>query len=412
MPVNIEQLEKQVEEGEKLRASVYNAGGEKKDLVPQTPEAEKTKPEVKPEGTPVTEDTVKEQAKKQEPAKQKKKKSEETVPLHKYKSLEGKYNAEIQRQYTQIQEQQREIDKLRDMVIEMQKKESAVKEPESRQPERVQIPRDAVRKYITDKDIDEFGQPTVDLVTRIASGIAEEALTNYNSALSQNINRKFAEYEQKFNPIVQEIDTVKNTQARTVYDWFTNEMRKNVKDYDLYVNSPQFLEWLDQPDEAHPDWTNRSFYDTAVSYGNVAEAARIFNRFLKTVDMSDNSDSQINETMVANQPQDNAESVSSQRPIFVKDGVLVYEDGTPVDVGVTGNVVKTTNIPLNLISPPKSVSGDIGEGVKDSGQKPVRHYSEITKAVKDVERGIMSYEDYQKLQREIDEALKEGRLEL
>ncbi len=415
---DIKKLEKQVEEGDKLQASIYSSDGKKEDIVPitaQKPEEEDKEAQVKVEEVEGQAQEVQQKLEKQKKEEKEKVVTEETWK-HRFEVMEGKFKVEIPRLHTQIQEDKKEINTLKDLIVKSQKTQpieelKSEPKPEPDELMQIQISQDIGNKYVTAEDISTFGQPTIDLATRIASGITRETLENYDANLHKGIDEKFIEYDQKITPIRQDINTVKDTQFRTMRDWFVNEMKGKVSDYELYVDSPEFQMWLEQPDMKYPEWTNKSFFDAYNEQGNVDGATRKFEEYFQTINTPEISGEQINKTVVANPPKDDAESV--KRPMFYNENnILVYEDGTPVVVAnMTDKVVKTTNIPLEMISPPASIAGDESEGII-TPEKPLVYNSKFEAVLKQIREDPQSvkHADFEKMQREVDEARLDGRL--
>ncbi len=440
---DIEKWENKTKKSGELHASIYSSDGKKEDITPVTVQNTKKETEDESQKSQVdvqikvdevegqAQEVQKVQETQKKPEKQKKEKKKEKVITdndetwkHKFEVSEGRNKADIPRLHAQIGEYQKEIDGLKDLIVNAQKVQPIKKtepkiEPEfePEKPVEIQVSQGIGNKYIAEGDVDKFGQETIDLATRIASGIVKDTLTNYDIKLREGINNKFIKYDQKLTPIVQDINAVKGTQIQVAQDWFSREMRQKVQDYDLHANSPDFKTWLDQPDAKHGDYTNRAFFDAYKERGNTDGAAQIFSDYFKAINTPEtietlDSGEQINETMATNLLESDEKSI--QRPmIYNENNVLVYaDDGTPVvAVNITDNVVKTTNFPLNQISPAVSIAGDESEGLI-TPEKPLVHMSDLTNMVLQLSKnpGSVSDVDFQKKKAEINLARLENRL--
>ena len=347
------------------------------------------------------------------------KKRKNVLRLRKEIMMESQTDKLLDLYYSLLTKKKEEFEthKKRDRIIkaeEVQPIEKAKPEPEPEKSTQFQISGD---NYVTEKDVTEFGQETIDLATRIASGIVKDTLANYDTNLRGSINDKFIEQDQKFAPIVQDINAVKNTQFLTAQQRFDSDMRSMVQDYDLHKGSLDFQTFLDQSDSKHSKWTNRIFLKDAEDDGDVEGAAQIFSEYFQTISIPGTSNldleasgEQINETVAVNKLESDAKPI--QQPMFYSEnGALIYEDGTPVKISATDNIVKVSNIPLNQISPPASMAGDESEGFVNP-EKPKVYMKDLTDMTLQLSKNPGSVSDaaFQKKLAEVNLARVEGRL--
>lgn len=205
---------KQIKEAEKLHAELYAQAEEKPETVETPPEeptevmqAEETPSAEVVQEQPVTAPTEAEPAPKPE-----------TDWEQRYKTLQGKYNAEMPRMNAQIKD-------LQEVISQLQKPPAT---PEPVRPS--DIPQ---QKLVTDSDIEDYGEEFIDVVRRVA--------------------------KQEYDPVIQRLEK-ENQQLRSQVGGVTSGLQQNarerllsslearVPDWREINNSDDFIEWLSHYD--------------------------------------------------------------------------------------------------------------------------------------------------------------------
>ena len=163
---------------------------------------------------------------------------------HRFKVLQGKYNAEVPRLHKQTQEQDRQIRALQDQLTATQTLLASV----AQQPAPAHVPQDP--SLVTDKDTKEFGADLIDLVARVAQ---------------QTVAPKLRTLEEQFRPVASAVQQMapqvqhtaqesQRTAAELAHEQMCDGLDANVVDKDgnsvwERVNeSPEFQAWLTQKD--------------------------------------------------------------------------------------------------------------------------------------------------------------------
>lgn len=176
---------------------------------------------------PVVEDTEVEVP--EEPAKQEAK-LEEVKPTdespkedpadefqQKYKTLKGKYDAEVPRLHQQIRE-------LTDQMKALKEAQDAAKKAEAEKPkERVSL--------VTDADREEFGEELIDVQRRIATEVAQE------------YEDRFEKQEELIKALQ---DQLQNTGNQIGEMNFGQKLRQLVPDFDQIDADERWMEWLNE----------------------------------------------------------------------------------------------------------------------------------------------------------------------
>jgi len=134
---------------------------------------------------------------------------------HKYKRLQGKYNAEVPRLHDEVKE-------LRALVQQLQQQQAqppAQPEPEPEQPSHL----------VTDEDVDAFGEDLIDLQRRVAREVAAE------------FSQKLSALEQENAQLKEQFGTVRTTS-------FEAKLLQQVPDFYELDKDPAWIEWLNEWD--------------------------------------------------------------------------------------------------------------------------------------------------------------------
>lgn len=143
---------------------------------------------------------------------------EDETFAQKYKTLQGKYDAEVPRLHQQI----------RDLNAKLQELEKAQKEPES-EPTK---PKEKV-SYVTDADRAEFGEELIDVQRRVAREVA-------------------AEYQEQIEAqakVIEELRSqVANTGSQIGQMTFAQKLAQLVPDFDKVDRDERWVAWLNEHD--------------------------------------------------------------------------------------------------------------------------------------------------------------------
>ena len=143
--------------------------------------------------------------------------AEETFE-HKYKTLLGKYDAEVPRLHQQV----------RDLNAKLQELEKAQQKPES-EPTK---PKEKV-SYVTDADRAEFGEELIDVQRRVAREVAEE----YQEQLAAQAK------------VIEELRSqIANTGSQIGQMTFAQKLAQLVPDFDKVDTDERWVAWLNEHD--------------------------------------------------------------------------------------------------------------------------------------------------------------------
>lgn len=164
----------------------------------------------------------------------------------KYKTLQGKYNAEVPRLTNQVREQG---EMLRNMHEQLTATQNLLASLSSQQqtPQASATPPAAAKRLVTDEEIKTFGPDLFDFIKRAA---AESVLP----AVDSRVDARIA-------PVTQKVEQVASTAATTAQRTAKNDrnsvlalLAAEVPKWAEQNEDPAFLEWLDQTDpySGHP----------------------------------------------------------------------------------------------------------------------------------------------------------------
>lgn len=143
---------------------------------------------------------------------------EEETFAQKYKTLQGKYDAEVPRLHQQI----------RDLNAKLQELEKAQKKPES-EPTK---PKEKV-SYVTDADRAEFGEELIDVQRRVAREVAEE----YQEQIAAQAK------------VIKELEAkIANTGSQIGQMSFAQRLTQLVPDFEQVDRDERWVAWLNEHD--------------------------------------------------------------------------------------------------------------------------------------------------------------------
>lgn len=160
---------------------------------------------------------------------------EETVEYwrEKYRTLEGKYNAEVPRLHDQTKELTERISLLTQQLMHLQaqlEERKGGSEPEKEEP----------AAFVTDEDRDLHGD-VVDLAMRAAKQVIHEmGLVRLAGRLAQ--------LDERLGRLEQVAETVAGSQAKTAQQTLVQALKERVPDVEEINQSSEFAEWINKVD--------------------------------------------------------------------------------------------------------------------------------------------------------------------
>lgn len=136
----------------------------------------------------------------------------------KYKTLRGKYDAEVPRLHQQVRELTAKIDELSKLASKSEPEPTKAKEKIS---------------YVTDADREEFGEELIDVQRRVAKEVSQE----YEERFEQ---------QEKIIKALQ--DKLQNTDGRIGEMSFAQRLQQLVPDFEQIDNDERWIAWLNEFD--------------------------------------------------------------------------------------------------------------------------------------------------------------------
>lgn len=157
-----------------------------------------------------------------------------------------------------VKKKDSEIEQLRVLLSQVsQKKDDQAPAPAAASP------------AVTAQDVEDFGQDMIDLVTKIATSIAQAAVKSAGG-----------QFETRVTELKQSMDSISETTARTAAEMFNDALTKQVPNWKQVNVDPAFLVWLDEVD----DFTGAKRLELltdAYTKMNLARTAKFFEKFLE-----------------------------------------------------------------------------------------------------------------------------------
>ena len=182
---------------------------------------------------------------------------EETF-AQKYRSLQGMFNS----QFPRLQKENRE---LRERLAQMENLLASMKQAEksSSSPTTTQI-----QKLVSDKEVEEYGEETVDLFRRVSR---EEYMP-----VMQKLASLESTLKQLQEKVVPQVETVVRTQARTTEERFWDSLERAVPDWREINGNQDFHTWLLEYDPLIGD-TRQSLLEQAQATFDANRVVHFFN---------------------------------------------------------------------------------------------------------------------------------------
>ena len=178
---------------------------------------------------------------------------------HKYKTLQGMFNAQVGK----LQQE------LREAREEMQRLKSA---PEPQPAPATPSPQAPVsERYVTDKDEQEFGADTIDLIRRAA----REEFAGQLTAERDRVAKLEAALRTLQTDVIPKVEKVASTQQVTVEQAFWRDLSTAVPDWQVINDDPSFHQWLLEVDPL-TGASRQSYLEAAHSRFDVGRVAQFF----------------------------------------------------------------------------------------------------------------------------------------
>ena len=178
---------------------------------------------------------------------------------HKYKTLQGMFNAQVGKLQQELREAREEMQRLK-----------AAPEP---QPVQAAPPPQApvIERYVTDKDEQEFGADTIDLIRRAAREEFSGQLTTERNRVA-NLEAALRTLQ---TDVIPKVEKVASTQQVNVEQAFWRDLSAAVPDWQVINDDPSFHQWLLEVDPL-TGASRQNYLETAHSKFDVARVAQFF----------------------------------------------------------------------------------------------------------------------------------------
>jgi len=290
---------------------------------------------------------------------------------HRYRVLQGKYNAEVPRLQSQLKDQQQRFEAMQNQLSATQNLLASLGTQQAQPPHLVQpAPQPSL---VTPKEVTEFGADLYDFVKRAA----QEVVAPQVHSLEERF-RPVAQTVQQLAPAVQQNreDTAR-TSADVAHEKMCNGLDDLAAGWETINTSPEFQTWLDEVDP-YAGAKRGAMLAQAYGSGDVTRVAHFFTGFQK---------------------EHAAVAPSGQQPQPAAQGT---------------NPGATPNVSLASLAAPGTGVGGPGAGStpNESGQQRVYTQSEIAAFYTDVRKGAYRGRDADKvaIEKDIFLAQKQGRV--
>ena len=180
-----------------------------------------------------------------------------------YRTLEGKYKAEVPRLHNQMKELQTKFEAL------------AAKPPEP--PKMPETPTQK-KRLVTDKDAETFGPDLLDLIKRQAQDIADEMVGARESKLMEAMQKLQAENAS----LMEKVTGVTQTQSQSAQEMYLAKLGQVLPEWEQINTDQRFLNWLGEIDPLS-GLTRQAYLDNAFQALDVQRTANLFRAWLSTI---------------------------------------------------------------------------------------------------------------------------------
>jgi hypothetical protein len=157
-----------------------------------------------------------------------------------------------------VKKKDSEIEQMRVLLSQIN-----LKKEEQPAPAPVQSP------AVTTQDVEDFGQDMIDLITKIATVVAQSAVKNAGG-----------QFETRVTELKQSVDSISEATARTAAEMFNDALTKQVPNWKQVNVDPAFLVWLDEVD-GFTGATRLELLTDAYTKMNLVRTAKFFEKFLE-----------------------------------------------------------------------------------------------------------------------------------
>lgn len=251
----------------------------------------------------------------QEPAQQVEPQAQETAPApqpptpaqppsvdyeHKFKTLQGIFNAEVPK----LQQQNKELSaRLQDALERMEKLAQQSKAPDAPQ-----------QPTLDPKDVENFGQDLVDMVQRQTQAVL--------GRVAGKIDAVVADFEKRISQMEQALKGTTQTVAMTAEEVFFNKLTTLVPDWEQINGNEQFLAWLAETDPVYgqPRQAALTAAQNAMDVNRVANVFKAFKALLPQQPKTDPLAKQVSpKSAAAAAPQ-----APSEKPVITQKQVQAF----------------------------------------------------------------------------------------
>ena len=289
---------------------------------------------------------------------------------HRYRVLQGKYNAEVPRLQAQLKDQQQRFESMQHQLSATQ---NLLANLGSQQAQAPNVPQQQTPRFVSDKEVTEFGADLYDFVKRAA----EEVVRPQVHSLEERF-RPVAQTVQQLAPVVQQNrEDQQKTSADVAHEKMCNGLDDLAAGWETINTTPEFQAWLDAVDP-YAGQQRGVMLRAAYGNGDVTRVAAFFTGFQK---------------------EHAAVASSGQQPQAAAQGT---------NPGATPNVSLAS-----LAAPGTGIGGPGAAGTpNESGQQRVYTQAEISAFYTDVRKGAYRGREADKIaiEKDIFAAQKTGRV--
>ncbi len=192
---------------------------------PATPPKEE--PVTPPTGEPAT------PPKEEKPATPPKEKPVEDPAEHKYKVLQGKYNAEVPRLQSDLKVEKEASQELRQRLLNVEGLLASLQHVREEPP----TPPAPPEPTISQEEIDQFGPDLVDLIRRVATDAAKPVVEAGVAPVKKDVTQ-----------VRESTSQVQNSMAQSARKRLFATLAEAVPGWEQQNENPEFLQWLDEVD--------------------------------------------------------------------------------------------------------------------------------------------------------------------
>lgn len=185
---------------------------------------------------------------------------------HKYKTLQGMFNAQVGKLQQELRDTRAEMERLRQAPDTQAAPEPA---PSATPP--------AITKYVTDQDEQDFGADTIDLIRRAA----REEFAGQLAAERDRVAKLEAALRTLQTDVIPKVEKVATTQQVSAEQAFWRDLAVIVPDWQAINDDPDFHQWLLEVDPL-TGASRQSYLEAAHGQYDAARVAKFFSTWKAT----------------------------------------------------------------------------------------------------------------------------------